>query len=115
MTNGKPDDWKLLTWGKLPFTKTQTCNGATGSKPKYHSYLSARRVGGRGSADGTEIVSVGMPHGKRGIVLRMSTSVENFDLNELQRNFLFPLQIISPRPVSTSDIYPVPIAEKHMY
>ena len=88
---------------------------ATGSKPKYHSYLSARRVGGRGSANGTEIVSVGMPHGKRGIVLRISTSVENFDLNERQRNFLFPLQIISPRPVSASDIYPVPIAEKHMY
>ena len=53
--------------------------------------------------------------GKRGIVLRISTSVENFDLNELQRNFRFPLQIISARLVSTRDIYPVPIAEKHMY
>lgn len=61
------------------------------------------------------IVSVGMPHGKRGIVLRISTSVENFDLNELQRNFRFALQVISARLVSTSDIHPVPIAEKHMY
>ena len=38
-----------------------------------------------------------------------------FDLNELQRNFRFPLQIISARLLSTSDIYPVPIAGKHMY
>ena len=39
VTSGKPDDWKHLTWGKLPFTKRQTCKGASGTKLKYHSYL----------------------------------------------------------------------------
>ena len=70
-----------------------------------------------GVVNGTEIFRSRLecPMEKGGIILRISTFVEKFDLNELKRNFPFPLQIISARLLSTSDIYPVPIAEKHMY